>query len=45
MNDDAPIVKKGTTIFVGKPFVYVLNSKDRTARCDNCLKRYRVVKI
>ncbi|XP_036143556.1 histone-lysine N-methyltransferase SMYD3 [Monomorium pharaonis] len=32
------VVKKGTTIFTGKPFVFLLYSEHRTTRCDNCLK-------
>lgn len=42
MNGD--IVKKGTTIFTGRPFVFVLSSKHRTTRCDNCLKSGKLLK-
>ncbi|KAL0112790.1 hypothetical protein PUN28_012213 [Cardiocondyla obscurior] len=31
-------IKKGTTIFTGRPFIFSLNSKHRTTRCDNCFK-------
>lgn len=37
-------VKAGTTICTGKPFAYALNSKCRTARCDNCLKSGKLLK-
>ncbi|XP_036143557.1 histone-lysine N-methyltransferase SMYD3 [Monomorium pharaonis] len=38
------IMKKGTTIFTGKPFVYVVISEHRTVRCDNCLKSEKLLK-
>ncbi|XP_025270921.1 histone-lysine N-methyltransferase SMYD3 isoform X1 [Camponotus floridanus] len=42
MNDD--ISKRGTIIFTSKPFAFVLNSKHRTNRCDNCLKSGKLLK-
>ncbi|XP_011704687.1 PREDICTED: histone-lysine N-methyltransferase SMYD3 isoform X2 [Wasmannia auropunctata] len=38
------IVKRGTTILTGKPFVFTLNSKHRITRCDNCLKSGKLSK-
>lgn len=40
MKENVDILKKGTAIITAKPFSFVLNSKQRTIRCDNCLKRY-----
>ncbi|XP_011875678.1 PREDICTED: histone-lysine N-methyltransferase SMYD3 [Vollenhovia emeryi] len=37
-------VKRGTTIFTGRPFVFVLGSKHRTTRCDNCLRSGKLSK-
>ncbi|XP_025986456.1 histone-lysine N-methyltransferase SMYD3 [Solenopsis invicta] len=39
------VVKKGTTILTGRPFVFVLRSKYRTTRCDNCFKSEQLVKL
>ena len=36
-------VKKGTTIYTNKPFVFALDQEHRTTRCDNCLKRYKSI--
>ncbi|XP_012525631.1 histone-lysine N-methyltransferase SMYD3 isoform X2 [Monomorium pharaonis] len=37
-------VKKGTTILTGKPFAFVLSSQYKATRCDNCLKRGKLLK-
>ncbi|XP_067215215.1 histone-lysine N-methyltransferase SMYD3 isoform X2 [Linepithema humile] len=42
MNCD--VVKRGTAIYTKKPFVFTLNEKHRTTRCDNCLKSGKLLK-
>lgn len=42
MNCD--VVKTGTTIYTNKPFVFVVNEKHRTTRCDDCLKSGKLQK-
>ncbi|PSN32785.1 hypothetical protein C0J52_25743 [Blattella germanica] len=37
-------VNQGSVLLTEKPFVYVLKSKLRGERCDNCLKRQRLLK-
>ncbi|KAK2588056.1 hypothetical protein KPH14_004123 [Odynerus spinipes] len=37
-------IKKGTAIITAKPFAFVLSSKQRTDRCDNCLKSGKLFK-
>lgn len=32
-------MKKGTTIIATKPFAFVLHSKEKNNRCDNCLQK------
>lgn len=32
-------VRKGTVLLTERPFVYVLKSKLRGERCDNCFRR------
>lgn len=44
MKENADILKKGTAIITAKPFSFVLSSKQKTIRCDNCLKRYTMFK-
>ncbi|XP_039311446.1 histone-lysine N-methyltransferase SMYD3 isoform X2 [Solenopsis invicta] len=38
------VVKKGSTIFTSRPFIFTLSSKYRTTRCDNCLKSGKLLK-
>ncbi|XP_066595162.1 histone-lysine N-methyltransferase SMYD3 isoform X2 [Prorops nasuta] len=38
MKENTDVLKKGTTLITAKPFAFVLSSKHRTERCDNCLK-------
>ncbi|EDW06155.1 histone-lysine N-methyltransferase SMYD3 [Drosophila mojavensis] len=37
-------IKRGTRILTEKPFAYVLKSKYRLERCDNCLEATKVLK-
>ncbi|XP_012523348.1 histone-lysine N-methyltransferase SMYD3 [Monomorium pharaonis] len=37
-------IKKGTTIYTGKPFAFVVKSEHRTTRCDNCLKSEKLLR-
>ncbi|KAH8305325.1 hypothetical protein KR044_005050, partial [Drosophila immigrans] len=37
-------IKRGTRILTEKPFAYVLKSKYRLERCDNCLEAVKVLK-
>ncbi|KDR23505.1 histone-lysine N-methyltransferase SMYD3 [Zootermopsis nevadensis] len=37
-------VRKGSVLLTERPFVYVLKSKLREERCDNCFKRNRLLK-
>ncbi|KAM8720971.1 hypothetical protein ACLKA7_006932 [Drosophila subpalustris] len=37
-------IKRGTRILTEKPFTYVLKSKYRLERCDNCLEAVKVLK-
>ncbi|XP_062140263.1 histone-lysine N-methyltransferase SMYD3 [Drosophila sulfurigaster albostrigata] len=38
------VIKRGTRILSEKPFAYVLKSKYRLERCDNCLEAGKVLK-
>ncbi|XP_015176483.1 PREDICTED: histone-lysine N-methyltransferase SMYD3 isoform X2 [Polistes dominula] len=44
MKENENILKKGTSILTSKPFSFALSSKQRTNRCDNCLKSGKLFK-
>ncbi|CAH2068269.1 unnamed protein product, partial [Iphiclides podalirius] len=37
-------IKAGDILLTEKPFVYVLSSKEKGVRCDNCLQKLKVLK-
>ncbi|XP_015599197.1 histone-lysine N-methyltransferase SMYD3 isoform X2 [Cephus cinctus] len=44
MKEKVDTIKNGSTIITAKPFAFVLSSKHRFSRCDNCLKSGKLSK-